>query len=75
MSSSILYRKRIEIINNNFEIEGVSRLVGLNEIATNSFDLTPNRYVVDIIEDENITLKEIDDELESLYAKLMRSTI
>lgn len=65
----------VEIINNNFEIEGVSRLVGLNEITTNSFDLTPNRYVVDIIEDENITLKEIDDELASLYAKLINTSI
>ena len=65
----------VEIINENFEIEGISRLVDMNEIANNSFDLTPNRYVADVIEDENITLKEIDEELASLYVKLINTSI
>lgn len=61
------------VIVNGTEIEGVSRFVSPGEIANNEFDLTPARYVTEVIETEDISLKEIDDELNLLYEKLLRT--
>jgi type I restriction-modification system DNA methylase subunit len=61
------------VIVNGTEIEGVSRFVSPGEIEINEFDLTPARYVTEVIETEDISLKEIDDELNLLYEKLLRT--
>lgn len=64
----------VEIIKNKEEVEGVSRRVFMREIVENSYNLIPNIYIRDVMEFENITLKEIDEELATLYEKLIKMT-
>lgn len=63
------------IINDGKEIDGLSRLVDLNEIVAKEYRLIPNLYVSDVIETDSVSLKEIDDELDALYSKLIKMTI
>lgn len=65
--------KIAEIIENGEVINGISRFCSIEEIANMNYDLTPARYVNEIIVDEAeeaITLKDIDAELAELYKKL-----
>lgn len=52
------------------EIEGLSRIVDYEEIEKNNFNLLPNAYVSDGIKEEDISIEEIDWQLEKLYDEL-----
>lgn len=62
--------KMAEIVLNGLEIEGVSRMVSMNEVVKNEYNLTPNIYITQPFVDEGITLQEIDEKLGDLYARL-----
>lgn len=63
----------LRIINNNEEVNGVSRFASFDEIQEKEFDITPMSYVSEIVKTEDITLDEIDAKLIELYKKLSNS--
>lgn len=63
-------QKIIDTINNRTECVGFSIPAPFDEIAQKNFNLLPTTYVKTIIEDDVISLQEIDGELEALYKKL-----
>lgn len=62
--------KLAQIVCNSESVENVSRRVGLHEIVSKEFDLTPMLYIAEAKQKETISIEEIDSELKNLYAKL-----
>lgn len=60
----------INLVTKNQSMEEISRVVSFVEIEENNYNLMPNTYVKEKIEEESITIEEIDSELEKLYAQL-----
>lgn len=61
-----------EIISNKKTIKGVSIVKSYEEIIENEYDLTPAHFVDSISKEENISIEEIDKELQELYKKLIK---
>ena len=60
----------INIINKNEVMDGVSIISNINEIIQQKYNLMPTTYINEKVEEEQITVKEIDEELAELYKKL-----
>ena len=60
----------LDILHNNKEIEGLSSNISLQTIAEKGYDLMPTTYIKERLEEDDITIEEIDAELEKLYASL-----
>lgn len=61
-----------DVVNGSKVIDEFSSLVGYEEIIKNKYDLMPTTYVKEKLEEESITIQEIDDELSKLYAQLIK---
>ena len=62
--------KILDIFQNNLEVEGFSSNAALKTIESKDYDLMPTTYIKERLEEDNITVEEIDAELEKLYASL-----
>ena len=62
--------KILDIFHNNTEIEGLSSNISLQTIADKNYDLMSTTYVKERLEEDDMTVEEIDAELEKLYASL-----
>ena len=62
--------KILDIFQNNLEVEGISSNAALKTIESKDYDLMPTTYIKERLEEDNITVEEIDAELEKLYASL-----
>ena len=60
----------LDILHNNKEIEGLSSNISLQTIAEKGYDLMPTTYIKERLEEDDMTVEEIDAELEKLYASL-----
>lgn len=56
------------------EMEGIAKKVLVSEIVNKNYNLLPVDYIDEVIEYENVSIKEIDDELDILYTKLLKMT-
>ena len=63
-------QKIIDTINNQTEKIGFSSFATFDEIVEKNFNFLPTTYVKAIIEEDVISLQEIDSKLEALYKKL-----
>lgn len=63
-------QKLVNVINNRELIEGISVLVDKQTIAVNNFDLQPIRYIREFIDEESLSLDEINKRLNELYKEL-----
>ena len=59
-----------DIVNNTKVVDEISVIVGDEEIVAKDYNLMPTTYVKEKVEDDLITIEEIDSELKDLYAKL-----
>lgn len=59
-----------KIVNENLEIESISKSVDISCFIKETFDLSPKLYVAQSIVTENITVNDIDRELNFLYKQL-----
>lgn len=62
--------KILDVFQNNSEVEGISSNATLKTIESKDYDLMPTTYIKERLEEDNITVEEIDAELEKLYASL-----
>ncbi len=53
------------------ETDGFSRIVSIDEIAANEYNLIPTMFVRPIIEDDDTTLEEVNSQLDDLYKQLL----
>jgi len=60
----------VQILENEEEIVGLSRVCSINEIAEMKYDFTPARYITEEEIPDTTTLDEIEAELVELYKKL-----
>ena len=58
--------KIVNTCNNHTEIDGFSRLVGIEELVSNDFDLSIKRYISANNEIRNIDVAEIEDKIRNL---------
>lgn len=62
----------VKAINERSDIEGFSRNVSIEELGDNEYDLMPSIYVTEPIVRDDISLEQIDEELQTLYNQLDR---
>ena len=63
----------IEVISENKDIEGFSKVVSYDEINDNEYKFIPAAYVVSIDEsNDDMTVNEIDEKLSELYRQLLQ---
>lgn len=60
----------LDIFHNNTEIEGLSSNISIQTIEEKDYDLMPTTYIKERLEEGDMTVEEIDAELEKLYASL-----
>ena len=60
----------LDIFHNNTEIEGLSSNISIQTIEGKDYDLMPTTYIKERLEEDDMTVEEIDAELEKLYASL-----
>lgn len=58
------------VYENSLEEDGFSKLVSINDIKDNGFNLSVNRYIMEIAEDENLDISIIKDDIKELEKKL-----
>lgn len=61
-----------DVVNGDSVVDELSALVSNDTIVNNRFDLMPTTYVKEQLEEENVTIQEIDDALAKLYAQLIK---
>ena len=66
-----LIERIVNALDTESEIEGFSRLVSIDEIEKNEFNLVPSVYIRQKIEIDNTSLDEINDRLVFLYKQLL----
>lgn len=59
-----------ETYENYLEEDGFSKLINMSEIKSNKFNLSVNRYIIEIEEDENVDISIIKDDINQLEKKL-----
>lgn len=59
-----------DIVNSAKEVDEISVIVKNEEVVSKEYNLMPITYVKEKVEDDLITIEEIDSELKDLYAKL-----
>ncbi|MBQ7788836.1 MAG: N-6 DNA methylase [Clostridia bacterium] len=59
-----------KIVNDNIEVKSISKFIAFTDVDSKSYDLSPLFHITQTIEVEDITVKEIDVELNVLYEKL-----
>ena len=62
--------KILDIFHNDKEIEGLSSNISLQAIENKNYDLMPTTYIKERLEEDDMTVEEIDAELKKLYASL-----
>lgn len=62
--------KILDIHNNAITLDGLSTFVSTDVIKDKNYDLMPAIYVKEQIQEESMTIEEIDEELAKLYAQL-----
>lgn len=60
----------LDIFYNNTEVEGLSSSISLQTIVNKDYDLMPTTYIKERLAEEDMTIEEIDAELEKLYAQI-----
>ncbi|MFR8870775.1 N-6 DNA methylase [Paraclostridium sordellii] len=63
--------EKIGIVYENYlEEEGFSKVVNIDDIKNNDFNLSVNRYIVEVEEDEDIDVETVNDDIKILEKKL-----
>lgn len=68
--SSEIIEKIGSIYESHIEEDGFSKLVDFEDIKNNDFNLSVNRYILEVEEDENIDISTINDDIKILEKKL-----
>ncbi len=68
--SDELITRIVNTYNDNVSIDGFSKVISHSEIINNDNNFLPATYVMKVVEEENLTLDEIDQQLKELYSKL-----
>ena len=66
-----LIDKIIDVLNKNKTIEGFSRSVSCKELEEKEYNFVPTLYVAPILDEDETTLDEINNQLNVLYKKLL----
>lgn len=68
--SDEMIEKVAKVYEERLDVEGFSRKVNIQEIKYNNFNLNVQRYVEEVIERDDLNIKEIGKEIEELTVKL-----
>lgn len=68
--SNEMVEKVVKVYEERLNIEGFSRVVDIEEIKDNNFNLIVQRYIEEIVEKEVLDINEIGKEIEELTVKL-----
>ena len=62
--------KILDIHNHSIVVDGLSALISAEVIKEKNYDLMPATYVKEQMQEESMTIEEIDEELAKLYAQI-----